>query len=372
MTLLLTAHASSASPAQGRNIYVNPAKGLNGVGSQTRPYKTIQDALNVARPGSVIHLSRGVYVEEPVTKVDGTATEPIVVEGPEQGMSRSDRYRAVLYGVGHVFSIRNNDYVLRGFTIDGQRKLERHRPIATWPTKPSAIFGFKQSVQSYVSESHLIVVDGGAGKAVTGTVIDNMFINGAAGECVRFRDGASYGIVENSVIQYCGLQGKHKSGAYLYHNGEGVYVGTSPKSTQETEYADDRTNHITVERDRITTFGSECVDIKENSFDNSVISVLCGDNQEPLSYDGSNLEIRGYGNTVRNNRIVNSTGYGVKIASDGSRYKNDDNTVEDNTFSGQAGAPIIILDRVSQRTMCGNTSVHGQPLKKYGAACKPR
>jgi hypothetical protein len=363
--------SSASSPGPPKNIYVNPSTGGNIGGSRSRPYKTIQDALNVARPGSVIHLSKGIYQEEPETKVDGTAAHPIVVEGPEHGMSISGRYKAVLYGVGHVFSVQNNDYILRGFTIDGQQLVEHHRPLATWPTNASAIFDFKQSVQPYVKDSHLIVVDGGIQKAVTGTVIDDMFINGGAGECVRFRDGANRAVVENSVIQYCGLEGKSVADTYEYHNGEGVYIGTSPKSTQETRSADDPTNHITVKDDRITTFGSECVDIKENSFDNSVISVHCGDNQEPLSYDGSNLELRGHNNTVENNVIFNSRGYGVKIASDSSKYKNSSNTVEGNTFSGQKGAAIVIQSHTTQGPMCGNRYASGQPFLMFGMACPP-
>jgi hypothetical protein len=178
-------------------------------------------------------------------------------------------------------------------------------------------------------------------------------------------------VVENSVIQYCGLEGKSVADTYEYHNGEGVYIGTSPKSTQETRSADDPTNHITVKDDRITTFGSECVDIKENSFDNSVISVHCGDNQEPLSYDGSNLELRGHNNTVENNVIFNSRGYGVKIASDSSKYKNSSNTVEGNTFSGQKGAAIVIQSHTTQGPMCGNRYASGQPFLMFGMACPP-
>lgn len=364
-----TPEAPSSLPTPILNIYVNPVTGTNNGGSKSRPYKTIQDALNAARPGTVIHLAAGVYVEEPKTRVDGTATRPIVIEGEENGTSLSDRYKTVLYGVGHVFTIQNNYYVLRGFTIDGEQLLEEHRPLNTWPTQPASVYTFKQSEQAYVRNSHPIVVDGGADKDITGTVIDDMWISGASGECVRFRDGASHGIVENSVIEWCGLQARNIPGTYLYHNGEGVYIGTSPKSTTETRHDDDPTNHIVVERNRISTFGSECVDIKENAFDNSVISDFCGYNQEPLSDQGSNLEIRGYGNTVRKNVIAHSRGYGVKIAADSRKYKNDANTIEDNVFTNQAGAAIINLGRAKQGVICGNTFEDGAPLKRFGATC---
>jgi hypothetical protein len=362
--------ASPGPPTTPLSIYVNSSTGTNAGGSASHPYKTIQDALDVARPGTIIHLERGVYEEEPKTRIDGTNERPIVVEGQERGMSLSDRYKTVLYGIGHVFTIQNNHYVLRGFTIDGEQGLEEHRPLATWPTRPSAIYAFKQSVQGFVENSHPIVVDGGPHKDVTGTVIDDMWISSASGECVRFRDGASGGIVENSVIEWCGLEARSIPRTYPYHNGEGVYIGTSPKSTSETRHLDDPTNHITVTKDRIFTFGSECVDIKENAFDNSVVSVSCGYNQEPLSDQGSNLEIRGYGNIVRDNVIIHSRGYGVKIASDAPRYDNGSNSVEDNVFMSQRGAAIVKLDNAKEGHLCGNTLESGAPLAKFGAACR--
>lgn len=365
-----TRQSTPGPPTSPLNIYVNPVTGTNTGGSKVRPYKTIQDALDVARPGTIIHLDAGVYTEEPETRVDGTAAHPIVIEGQEQGMSRSDRYKTVLYGVGHILTIQNDYYTLRGFTIDGEQLLEEHHPIATWPTLPSAIYAFKQSVQGYVRNSHPIVVDGGENKDVRGTVIVDMWISSASGECVRFRDGANRGIVENSVIEWCGLEAKSVPHTYPYHNGEGVYIGTSPKSTTETRHQDDPTNHITVERDRIFTYGSECVDIKENAFDNAVISVTCGYNQEPLSSSGSNLEIRGYGNIVRDNRIDYSRGYGVKIASDAPEYKNGGNTVENNIFMHQAGPAIVKLDHAKQGPICGNTFENGAPLEKFGTACR--
>jgi hypothetical protein len=271
----------------------------------------------------------------------------------------SDRFKTVLYGTGNVFSIKNSYYILRGFTIDGQQVLQQHRPLSTWPTKSSAIFAFKQSIQRYVRNSHPVVVDGGPTKDVTGTVLDNMWISGAAGECVRFRDGAEDATVENSVIEWCGLQAKTVADTYL-----------SPKSTAESRHADDPTNHIVVKNDRILTFGSECVDIKENAFDNSVMFITCGDNEEPLSYEGSNLEIRGYGNTVEENLIMSSAGYGVKIASDDPRkYKNNNNIVQFNLFKGQTGAPIAILSNVKQRYMCSNEYSTGRPVHHFGAVC---
>ena len=42
------------------------------------------------------------------------------------------------------------------------------------------------------------------------------------------------------MIQWCGLFAKEASATrYAWHNGEGVYIGTSPKSTDQPMYAGD-------------------------------------------------------------------------------------------------------------------------------------
>ena len=93
----------------------------------------------------------------------------------------------------------------------------------------SQIGKFKTSIASLVSNDRLIYVDSGSRLAgVTGTIIDHMTLTGAGGECVRIRDDATNNIVENSTIMYCGMYPQVIAGKFAYHNGEGVYIGTSP------------------------------------------------------------------------------------------------------------------------------------------------
>ena len=92
-----------------------------------RPFKTLQKALDVARPGTTINLkSPATYREAVATKTAGTATAPITIKGPETGKDVTGRYKAVLYGLGgRVFSINHSYYTLSGFTIDGQQSIAR-------------------------------------------------------------------------------------------------------------------------------------------------------------------------------------------------------------------------------------------------------
>ena len=126
-----------------------------------------------------------------------------------------------------------------------------------------------------------------------------MFLNGSGGECVRFRNRAANSLVVNSMIQWCGMLGQGDDiGKYKYHNAEGVYIGTSPKSTDQPLYANDTSNNIVVRNSTINTFGSECFEVKENAHHNRMEDSDCGWNDEPSTFQGSNIELRGDHNTV--------------------------------------------------------------------------
>jgi hypothetical protein len=178
------------------NLYVNPVQGSDKAkGTQTAPLGTIQQAMDRARPGTVIHLAAGAYNENVVTRVNGLPGARIVVEGPASG-------RATLFGTSHAMMIKNSYYTLRGFAIDGQEQIENRYPISTWPTQISRIGEFKTSVAGLVNNDRLIYIDSGSSLAgVTGTIIDHMTLTGAGGECIRIRDNATNNIVENSTIR---------------------------------------------------------------------------------------------------------------------------------------------------------------------------
>jgi Protein of unknown function (DUF1565) len=187
--------------AAGAAYFVSPT-GTNPGTSAAAPFKTIQKALDLAAAGSTITLAPGVYRESIVTKTAGTAASPITIKGPETGKDAGGRYQAVLAGKGaggYVVALSHSNYVLDGFTVDGQPSIDR----GEYPASLSAARGFKDSVQSRTINTKLVYVGADvASRDITGTRISNMFLSGAGGECVRFRNRAAASLVVNSVIQW--------------------------------------------------------------------------------------------------------------------------------------------------------------------------
>jgi Bacterial Ig-like domain/Protein of unknown function (DUF1565) len=345
-----------ASPAFAATDYwVAPTGADTNGGSQTAPFKTLQKALDVAAPGTTINLAAGTYREAVATKTAGTATAPITIKGPETGKDVNGRYKAVLYGLGgRVFSINHSYYMLSGFTIDGQQNIARTAYPAV--SSSSQIRTFKDSVQDRAVNSKLVYV--GASTTlfdIVGTTISDMFLNGSGGECVRFRDRAANSLIDNSTIQWCGMLGQGNDvDQYKYHNAEGVYIGTSPKSTDQPLYANDTSNNIVVRNSTINTYGSECFEVKENAHHNRLESSTCGWNDEPSTFQGSNVEFRGDHNTVLGSTLSNSRSWNMKLASDSSTYDKGGNTAQGTSFAGAATYGIINR-QTGSGPFCGDT-----------------
>jgi hypothetical protein len=352
--LLLALLAVLPSAAGAADLYVSPSgSDTNSGTSSSAPLKSIQAALDKATAGTTIHLAEGIYRERPVTKRAGTAAAPITLEGPEIGKARSGRYKAVLFGTGRIFNIDHSYYVLDGFTIDGQEKLVSK----TYPTSLSSVRSFKDENQSLVADGRLIYIGSSdTSRDITGVVIRNMFLNGAGGECIRMRNRATGNEVADSVIQWCGMYGKGDDVAgYKYHNGEGVYIGTSPKSTSQPLYANDSSSNNYIHDNTIHTYGSECLNVKENAHGNTFARNDCRYNDEPLTFSGSLIELRGHNNVLDTNVISGSRSYALKLKSDSGGYDKGGNSATNNTFSVAEGAFILNDHSAPQGTFCGNT-----------------
>ena len=327
----------------------------NGTSAAT-PFKTIQKALDLAQPGTTITLAAGTYKEAVTTKVAGTAGAPITIKGPETGKAAVGRFRAVLVSpAGRAFSINHSYYTLDGFTVDGQPNIP-HSEYDT-VTSLSGVRAKKDALQGRAVNSKLVYVGAATTSAdIVGTTISNMFLSGSGGECVRFRNRAANSLIVDSVIQWCGmLSSDNDVDGYKYHNAEGVYVGTSLVSTDQPMAANDTSNNIVVKDSTINTFGSECFEVKENAHHNRLENSDCGFNDEPLSFKGSNIELRGDHNLVLNSRVGPSRSWNVKLWSDAPAYDRGGNSLQKNSFSGAAGPAISNRQAANGTVFCGNT-----------------
>ncbi len=352
-------------------IFVAPAGNDESPGTETKPLRSLQKALDVAQPGGVIRLAPGVY-EPSQTRRSGLADAPIVITGMEVGRDAGTRFRTVIRGPRVVLQINHSHYRVQGLTIDGQPGIDHDR----FPSDLSQSKSFKDSVKELASNSKLVYVGYAPdSRNVTGVVLDNLFLHGAGGECVRMRNNAFGNVISNSVIQWCGVYASGDDVArYRYHNGEGVYIGTSPKSATQPMYAND-TSHDNVVRDSsIRTFGSECFQVKENAHHNLMQRVDCSANEEPLAFQGSNVELRGDHNTVEDSSLSGSLGVNLKIASDEPKYDKGGNAILRNRLLDAAGAHILFRSAQPMGTACSNTFGTARVEDKtsaFGRAAEP-
>ena len=130
---------------------------------------------------------------------------------------------------------------------------------------------------------------------------------------------------------------------------------------------------MTVSGNRIHTYGSECVDVKEQAHDNTIVGNLCADNDEPNSFYGSLIELRGYKNVVEQNTISDSRGYGVKISSDDDGlYQITGNAIRGNDFTRNAAVPLRTSVELPPTDLCGNSydgSITSNLLAELVAGC---
>jgi hypothetical protein len=266
---------------------------------------------------------------------------------------------------GRVLTIDHSWISVSGFTVDGQPGV-----TGSWPTAGSLANSFKKSMAKKTIDSKLVYVGYNA-RNVTNVSIANLWLNGSGGECLRIRNASSSIEVRDSTIQWCGMYSKDIT-SFAYHNGEGVYVGTSPKSSTQPMHLNDTSGRVNVHDNVIRTFGSECFDAKENSHDNVFAGNLCQFSTEPLSNVGSIVELRGARNTVTGNDLGDAPGFGIKIAVDASKYDNAGNVVTNNRISATGGAALTVSSSQKQGTICGNQfrkSSSGS-FAIFGSACK--
>lgn len=321
--MLLLRAAPSQALNRSASLYVSPGGDDSNRGSAPdQPFQTIQHAIDLAQPGDTVNLAAGVYLQDVISKRDGTAAAPITIRGPADAIVRGG-------GGTRIFQINHDNLTLDGFTLDG-------------------LWGSADTIEGF-REKLLYVVGVVPNDGVSGLRVLRMSFKNAGGECLRMRYFAQHNEIGYSRFESCGVHDfKFHAGK---RNGEAIYIGTAPeqRGNGENPTADpDQSSANWIHNNSFNTQGNECVDIKESSAANLVEHNTCTGQQDPNS---GGFDARGGGNIFRYNESFGNVGVGIRLGGDGAA-DGIDNQVYDNSFhDNQAGG--IKLVRQPQK-LCGN------------------
>lgn len=326
-------------------IYVAPqgSDRLGSGNSSDSPLQTIQVAVDKAQPGDTINLAPGTYLQDIVSKTDGTQSQPITITGSTDTIVKGG-------GRGRIIEINHNYLVLNGFTVNG-------------------LWGNGKSVDDY--RVKLIYAQGKGNKSgVEGLKILNMRLENAGGECIRLRYFNRDIEIAFNEIENCGVK-DFQFESMENKNGEGIYIGTAPEQTIDgknpTRDLDESAN-IWIHDNKIDTQGNECVGTKEGSREITVENNSCTGQKDP---DSAGLDFRGDDNIIRYNKVFGSKGAGIRLGGD-TPSDGSNNQVYGNNLTNNNGG--IKIQAKNQQQICGNTMTNntgGDSVGKFGKLFSP-
>ena len=355
-----------------RTIHVEAGGGgLNPDGSSSSPFPTITRALRAAGPGDTVQVGPGEYAELVQPPKGGEPGAPITITGPPDAVLKSapSTYNVVLIRRSHVH--------LTGLTIDGLQD----------PTRP-------ESAGSY-SRAQLVQVrpPTDTDDYLEDVVIAPHRIGNSQKSLVsveRTRD------VEVGPFRVIGPAGaKYLFGDQPGHNGEIVYLGTSPSNLGSdwhpwTGY--DRTRGVRVHHvdNSAGHPHSEIVNAKLGTHD--VTIEYCTDGGGARNTEDSpsaSVRLQSYGATLRWCDLRDGNGIGIEVAShnahdaqaekpadeltEAERRGGRDNAIYGNRVAGFPEGAILFVDdehgqtAEEQRIYCGNEvegDADGRPARR--------
>ena len=295
--------AGPVAPAvTGRTLFVSANAGAGGQGSPTRPFATIQPAVDLAQPGDTVRVEPGRYPGGFHSVRSGTAEHRIRFSAMDAEIVRGATPRLIEL---------QNDYLdLSGFDVVGG-------------TAGIRIYG-----AHHVRVVHNVIRD-------------------ALGECVRVKNQSRDNEIAFNEIRGCGQRNFNL--AEDRKNGEGVYVGTAPEQLDDLPGdGPDRSDRNWIHDNKINT-PAECVDVKEFSAAALVEHNMCTGGQDP---DSAGFSARGDRVTFRGNTVYGGAGAGIRLGGDRAG-QGLHTVVVDNDFEHPRGYGIKIM-RTPQGEICGN------------------
>lgn len=248
-----------------------------------------------------------------------------------------------------MIEIKHSHIVLEGFTVDG-------------------LNGDANNPEHY-KDKLVYAIGTQRKKGVEGIKIRKMLIKNAGGECVRLRYFARGNEVRDSTIEHCGVYDfKFGQGG---KNGEGIYIGTAPEQLGDGKNPTsdpDVSTYNRIENNIITTYGGECVDIKEAATHNIIKDNTCSRQRDP---DSGGFGVRGNDNVIEGNASQDNAGAGIRIGGD-TDEDGINNTIRGNVISGNSGPGIKML-RTAQHVVCENVLRNNENTEQdaqFAQACE--
>lgn len=196
-------HGNVVYSAQKHTLYVSPIGSDKNVGSKKKPLKTIQKAVNVAKPGTTVYVRKGIYKEQVVIKKSGQKNAPIIIKAyPKEKATIDGRGLKVSWDHQGLVSMHDKSYV----TIDGfEIKNYKTRKEGLVPTGISVSGSGKgiRILRNHIHHIETLHKNGNAhGIAIYGTkapqAIEDIFISGNKLEDMKL--GASEALVLNGNV----------------------------------------------------------------------------------------------------------------------------------------------------------------------------
>lgn len=344
----------SSTATDRSTYYVGPDGSNANPGSERRPLATIGHAILRADPGDTVRVLPGDYFEFVETVRAGEPGAPITITGPADAVLRGDPDRNL------IVRIRHSHVHLTGLTVDGLHDPEAPDDAASYNRGQLVIARPPTTTDDYLED--VVIAPHGIGN--TGREMVSL-------ERTRDAEVGPFRVIGPAGTEY---RLTDEPG----HNGEIVYLGTSPDNLGSdwhpwTDYDgthDVRVHHV----DNSAGHGhSEFVQMKPGVHDVTV--EYCtdgGGSHNTEGYSSASVRFNSYDGTVRWCDLRNGTGNGVEIGStvarDADRTRADLVELERRGGTGHAvygnritgfgdravAFPIESQTQADQRHVCGN------------------
>lgn len=293
-----TPHTTVAPPEPIAVLHVDDKGAEDGAGTEDDPFASVQAALDIAGPGTLIRVEPGTYHERLRTVRDGSPEAPIRIVGEDARIDGD--------GGGRLVHVRHDHVWFEDLDLG--------------------------------DAGIVVLVEGAAGVQLRGNRIHD-----AAGECVRVRRQSTGVVVAANTVEACGLDDFDLDEEEK--NGEGIYIGTAP---EQTDGPRDATAGTVVVDNRIEA-PAECVDVKEGAIGTIVQHNFCRGSEDPV---GGGLSSRGTGTVLWGNISTGNAGSGIVLTGD----TDEDGTatvVRENVLVGNGGWGLKVVNG-PQELLCGN------------------